>query len=56
MLVRDGDQGLIAALATIELDDPALQSIGSCWLRVDGCLQRTARTLNQQSAQVNIAA
>src|SRR5450631_335047 len=55
MLVGDGDQGLVVALATIELDDPALQSTGACGLRIDGRLQCTASTLNQQGAQIEVA-
>src|SRR5450432_1884141 len=56
MLVGDGDQGLVVALATIQLDDPALQSTGACGLRIDGRLQCTASTLNQQGAQIDVAA
>jgi len=56
MLVGDGDQCLVVALAAIELDDPTRQPTGSRWLRVDRCLQGTSGTLNEQGAQLDIAA
>ena len=56
MLVGNGHQRLVITLARVKFDDPALQAVGPRRFHPEGGLQRTARALDQEGAQIDIAA
>ncbi len=56
MFVGNGDQGLVIADSAMQSDDPLLQSGASQRFAFQRNLQRGARPLSEQAAQVTVAA
>jgi len=56
MLVGDGYQGLVIALTAMKIDDPSLQTICAGGVYPKRRLQRASGPLDQERAQVDIAA
>src|ERR1700741_1530514 len=56
VLVGNRNQRLVVSLAFMELPDPSLQAAGVRGVGRQGRLQRTSGALNEQRAQIDVAA